>query len=111
MTYKPKQFRKASEVLRNEKNYRFSLAYSSLSVREGYSSYYWSRSNHHCDLELWNKAAKLGERYRRFVHYCKEIEPDWTETGNRANYSEDGKIVTHVEQVNKHGETRWVYEL
>lgn len=29
------------------------------------------------DIQTWEQVVKLSERYRRFVHHCKEVAPGW----------------------------------
>jgi hypothetical protein len=50
----------------------------------------------------WDLLKAFSDRYRRFVHYVREVEPAWKYA--RTLYFADNSV--EVEEVNKHGTTR-----
>lgn len=53
---------------------------ANLHVGESYTSFYWDNHSRLIkDFETWQRVAALSERYKRFVYYCREIKPQWSE--------------------------------
>ena len=46
---------------------------------DSYCSFYWNSHGIVPDHETWVRVARLSERYRSLVNYCREVLPEWRE--------------------------------
>lgn len=75
---------------------------------DSYTTYYWNCPHRLREegltFEVWQKVARLSERYRRFVRYCKEVKPEW-KTVDHVYYADNS---IEAIQVDKYGNQRRV---
>lgn len=78
----------------------------SLYLSAGGFSFYWSCPAHWKQRGFsqaqWDRLAALSARYRRFVHYVREVSPRWREE-RRIEWADNS---TDVVEVNRHGHRR-----
>jgi hypothetical protein len=56
------------------------------------------------DADMWKDVCILEKRYRRFVHYIREVKPQWKEV-DRIHWADNS---VDIVQENANGETRKV---
>lgn len=72
-----------------------------------YCSYHWSGATHIVTYDQWQKLADLAVRYHRFLHYMREIQPQWVVV-ERINYADNS--IEAVQRSQLTGNTRRVME-
>lgn len=102
------EFAKPSQVIRHIARvgqYGQKRATYGVIILGGYSDWYWSHVTG-CDLPMWDRAAALNARHRRFVHYCREVAPQWRTVGKR--YYADNSV--ELVQEDRDGNRRQVMD-